>query len=76
MPCKHYPKESQFCYANANVNPRESVAGHNGWYRPKEGMGFIQHMVATYLPWNREERQLSEAGISGIREMSWGDILK
>jgi hypothetical protein len=36
---------------------------------------FIQHMAASFLLWAKEG-QLSEAGISAIREMSWGRCFK
>lgn len=35
-------------HANLNAGPREIVAGHNRWHKPKEELGFI-HVFNTWL---------------------------
>lgn len=69
------PKKAKYSYANVNVDPRETVAGYSGCCQARENLRFIQCIIFTYLLWDKEG-QLSKAGVSSIREMSWGAISK
>lgn len=75
MACKNHPKESQYNY---KCEPKETVAGHRDGVSPGSTWHlFIYSTHTCYISTvGKEEGQLSGTGISSIREMSWGDILK